>query len=223
LIPLRAASNGFALILALTGAAGDRSCAPWTIRRIGDDSQSQSQHLTPAAYAASVWSSQLLPAMLKSAADARTLLDAMRDSVDAAGQKYGHREGPGAWYFVVRGSGAVLSVNSASRVRTIDVDIAPFDGKPDLSIEIGPVLRGTAIRDATGLVLFSNFTSQLEYADVGNALNEIVLKSVLAPVASPLVEGRHVAFVGAFSASSGWQPPVRDVIPAQLSVEESSQ
>jgi predicted lipoprotein len=210
-------------MLALAGAAGERSCAPWTIRRIGDDSQTQSQHLAPAAYAASVWSSKLLPAMLKSAVDARTLLAALSDSVDVAGQKYGHREGPGAWYFVIRGSGAVLAVNAASRVRTIDVEIAPLDGKPDLSIEIGPVLRGTAVRDVTGLAPFTNFSTQLEYADVGNALNEIVLRSVLAPVAPSLMEGRHIAFVGAFSASSGWQPPIRDVIPVQLSVQESGQ
>jgi predicted lipoprotein len=157
--------------------------------------------------------------MLKAAVDARTLVDALRDSVDAAGQKYGHREGSGVWYFVVRGRGVVLSEDSASRVRTIDVDIAPFDGKADISLEIGPVLRGTSVRDATGLVPFTNFTTQLQYADVGNALNDIVLKSVLNPLASQPMRERGVEFVATFAAQAPWQPPVRDAIPVQFAVD----
>jgi predicted lipoprotein len=156
--------------------------------------------------------------MLKSAVDTRTLIEALQVSVDMAGQKYGHREGSGAWYFVTRGRGVVLAENSASRVRTIDLDIAPFDGKPDVSLEIGPVLRGTSVRDATGLVPFTNFTTQLQYADVGNALNDIVLKSVLNPVASKPMRGHTIEFVAAFAAQTPWQPPVRDAIPVQLTV-----
>jgi predicted lipoprotein len=157
--------------------------------------------------------------MLKSAVDARTLLDALRDSVDAAGAKYGHREGQGAWYFVMRGQGAVVAENSTSRVRTIDVDIAPLDGKADVVLEIGPVLRGTSVRDATGLVRFTDFSTQLQFADVGNALNDIVLKSVLNPVATQPMRGRKVEFVASFAAQAPWQPPVRDAIPVQLAVD----
>ena len=194
---------------------------PWTIRPIGDQSQTQTKDLAPAAYASSVWSSRLLPALLGSAVDARTLLDALSVSVDTAGRKYGHREGSGAWYFVMRGRGVVLTRNSASRVQTIDIDIAPADGQPDISLEIGPVLRGTAVRDATGLLPFTNFTTQLQYADAGNALNDIVFRSVLTPVASQPVRGRSVDFVAAFSVQAPWQPPIRDAIPIQLSIHES--
>jgi len=159
--------------------------------------------------------------MLKSAVDARTLLDALAVSIDTAGQKYGHREGSGAWYFVMRGRAVTLAENSASRVRTIDVDVAPLDGKPDVSLEIGPVLRGTAVRDATGLVPFTNFGTQLQYADVGNALNDLVLKSVLNSVGSQPMKGRTIDFVAAFAAQAPWQPPVRDAIPVQLLIDTS--
>ncbi|MDE3197349.1 MAG: DUF2291 domain-containing protein [Acidobacteriota bacterium] len=195
------------------------SCSPWTIRPIDDGSQAQAQGLDPAAYASSIWSSRLLPSLIKSASDARTLIDALKVSVDSAGQTYGHREGSGAWYFVTRGKGVVLAEHATSRVRTVDVDIAPFDRKPDLSLEIGPVLRGTSVRDATGLVPFTNFTTQLQYADVGNALNDIVLKSVLEPVTAAPMEGRTVDFIATFSAEAGWQPPVRDAIPVQFKLE----
>lgn len=202
-------------------AASLSACSlPWTIRPIGGDSQTHTKELAPAAYASSIWSSRLLPTLLKSATDARTLLDALSVSVDSAGQRYGHREGSGAWYFAIRGRGLVLAEDSASRARTVDIDIAPANGKPDISLEIGPVLRGTAVRDATGLVPFTNFTTQLQYADVGNALNDIVLKSALKPFASGEMRGRTVDFVAVFSAQTPWQPPIRDAIPVQLTMSE---
>jgi predicted lipoprotein len=77
------------------------------------------------------------------------------------------------------------------------------------------------VRDATGLVPFTNFTTQLQYADVGNALNEIVLKSVLNPLASRPMPGRSVEFVATFAAQASWQPPIRDAIPVQLAVDGS--
>ena len=101
--------------------------------------------IDPKAYVDSIWNAQLLPAVRPRAVDARTLLDALAASPEAAAARYGHREANGPAYFVVKGEGMVTSVDTRSRSGLALVDVAPFDRRPDLSIQIGPVLRGTVL------------------------------------------------------------------------------
>jgi predicted lipoprotein len=81
------------------------------------------------------------------------------------------------------------------------------------------VLRGTALRDATGLVRFTDFVNQLQFADVANELNDRVLKTVLSPVDRATLKGKTVSFVGALAADPDAAPPLREVTPIRLKVE----
>ncbi len=196
------------------------SCVPWTVRPIGSGAESAGAGAqTPAAFVESLWDAKLLPAVRTAAVDARTLLDALAASPDAAIAAHARREGSGPAYFIVKGSGIVRNVDTSSRAGLALVDVAPFDGRPDISIQIGPVLRGVSLRDATGLVRFSDFVNQLEYADVGNELNARVLKSVLAPIDPSALGGRTVTFAGTLAAETSAVPPLRELVPVELSVE----
>src|SRR5262249_51122701 len=120
------------------------SCVPWTVRPIDEEKEPPAGANTvtsPAAYVDSIWASKLLPAVLNSAVDARTLLDALAKSPDDARTRYGHQEANGPVYFVVKGEGVVTAVDQRSKVGLALIDVAPFDHKPDVSIQIGPVLR----------------------------------------------------------------------------------
>lgn len=205
------------LLMSLTG------CVPWTVRPIedADSAKSAAGPAAPAAYVDSIWDSKLLPAILKSATDARTLLDALQASPQEADQEYGHRESGGAAYAAVKGSGRVLAVDTSSRNGLLLVDIAPPDGKADISIQIGPVLRGTALRDATGLIRFTDFANQLQFADVANELNNRVLKTVPGSLDLKTLAGKTVAFTGVFALEEGSNPPIRGVVPVSLTAEAS--
>ena len=188
-------------------------CKLWTVRPIDDGNSANPGALGPAAYVDSIWSAKLLPAISSAAVDARTLLDAQ------AG-KYCHQTANGPCYLIVKGEGRVIAADQRSRTGVLETDIAPFDGKPDLTIQIGPVLRGVALRDATGIVQFSDFTNQIQFADVGNELNARVLKTVLAPLDIPSLKGRTVEFEGtAVVGDPG--PPIRDLVPVRLVVKEA--
>jgi predicted lipoprotein len=89
-----------------------------------------------------------------------------------------------------------------------------------VSIQIGPVLRGTSLRDATGVVRFTDFVNQLQFADAGNELNERVLKTVLASLDRSKLKGRVVSFAGTLVAEQNVEPPLRELVPVKLSVEE---
>ena len=184
--------------LALTASG----CVPWTVRPI--EEPKARPELTPAAYVESIWSSKLLPRVMDSAVDARVLLDKLAASADRKG------------YFIVKGSGRVLDVDTRSRTGLMLVDVAPFDGRADVSIQIGPVLRGTSLRDATGIVQFTDFVNQLQFADVANELNARVMQALPAGVTDG--RGRAVTFVG--TALGGTEAPlIRELVPVRLEME----
>jgi predicted lipoprotein len=177
--------------------------------------------LSPAAYVNSLWSSKLLPAIENSAVDARTFLDAYVKSPAEALARWGRHDANGPVYLAVKGEGRVISVDTRSKVGLAMVDVAPFDGKPDVTIQVGPVLRGTSLRDATGLVRFSDFVNQLQFADVGNELNERVLKTVLAPAPLATLAGKSISFAGTAGGEVNSTPPIRELAPVRLMVQES--
>jgi predicted lipoprotein len=199
------------------------SCAPWTVRPIENatDSVTGPPVGAPTAYVDSIWETKLIPAILTGAVDARILLDAIAASPEEATARYGRREQGGPAYFIVKGRGIVVSVDTRSRSGLALLDVAPFDQRPDLSIQIGPVLRGTSLRDATGVVRFSDFVNQLQFADVGNELNDRVLKTVLAPLDKAALRGRMITFAGALAAENKTDPPLRELLPVKLVVEEN--
>lgn len=212
---------GLRLAAAALLAFGLVSCSPWTVRPIDDGrSNSAAAATSPSAYVDGMWSTKLLPAVLTTAVDARQLLEAMRQSPAAARTQYARQQPGGAAYWIVKGQGRVITVDSHSRVGLIQLAATPPGARPDISIQCGPLLRGTSLRDATGLVNFSDFANQLQYADVGNELNERVLKTVLAPLPIKALRGRRVSFAGAAPADEG-EPAIHDLIPVRLEVEEN--
>lgn len=213
--------TGFGLVLPAL-AIGFASCVPWTVRPIGWEKDAASVSPiaeNPAAYVNSIWASKLLPAVMSSAVDARVLLDALAASPTDARARHGRREPNGPTYFIVKGGGLVTAIDTRSRVGIALIDVAPFDKRPDLSIQIGPVLRGTSLRDATGIVRFNDFANQLQFADAGNELNDLVLKTVLAPLDREKLKGRKISFAGALAAQENSDPPLRELVPVTLTVE----
>jgi predicted lipoprotein len=214
--------RGFRTLAIVALSLGLVSCVPWTVRPIDGEKEGPvgPASVSPAAYVDSIWTAKLLPAVLSAAVDARILLDALEASPEDAQARYGHREANGPVYFIVKGEGAVTGVDTRSRGGLALVDVAPFDRRPDLSIQIGPVLRGTSLRDAAGIVRFTDFVNQLRFADVGNELNDRVLKTVLAPLDKAKLKGGVVTFAGTLVAEGKADPPLRELVPVKLVLEE---
>jgi predicted lipoprotein len=162
-----------------------------------------------------VWESQAVPSIEKRASDFKPLMAAIAANPDDAGAKFGHREkeGTSPWTYVVKFDGKITAAETASRAGTIDVDI-DGDGKADLKVQIGPAIRGTALRDSLDFVNFSEFKNQIEWAQFGKAFNEKVNTTVLASVPRDNLIGKTVKGTGAFPLPSSGQPPL--VTPATL-------
>jgi predicted lipoprotein len=179
-----------ALVLAL--AAGVLAMLrPWTIVPI----QSTTARTFDAdGYVNSIWDSRVLPAAERSAVELRIFME--RQGAAPAG-------GPQATRAVfVRGTAIVAGVDRTSRIGLARLRLPWATEGLAVAIQIGPVLRGTALRDALEFIRFSDFVNQLEFAGVANALNGRVVTDVIGAIDVDGLAGRDVSFVGAVSTTT---------------------
>lgn len=124
-------------------------------------------------YVENLWDSKILPYMREKAVDLRTLMTAVETNEKAAGEKYGYRavaeQNP--YNFSVKGRVKILSANVKSRNGRAEADVEPFDGKPDITILLGPVYKGTSLRDCLDFVTFDDFKNQVEFAKLATQLS----------------------------------------------------
>ena len=174
---------------------------PWTVRPL--------EGQKPAAFDAAAFVSSAWPRLVRDATQTATDVSDIVPPADAAP--------PRARF--VKGTGVVAAVDRRSRAGAMLVRV-PGSRPVTIAIQIGPVVRGTALRDASGFIQFSDFTNQSEYAAAANALNESVLRVVIGPLQIDTLQGRTVAFVGAVGTSAPREDGAIEVVPVRLELVE---
>jgi predicted lipoprotein len=154
---------------------------------------------------------RVVPELEKRAVELTELVPALEEDADAAGERYGVRAGSSPYSFAVRAEG-VAGKPDGSLV-PIKVEGVPED--VTVSLQIGPAINGSSLRDAVGLYDFNDFLNQVDYARAGTALNNEVKATVLKDFDRDAVEGKTVSFLGAFTFLA---PNVITITPAQLEV-----
>ena len=174
---------------------------PWTVRPLHVDAPPA---FDPATYAGSLWP--------------RVLDDANARAVDVTAT-VAPASGSGAKARFMKGSGVVTAIDRTSRVGLLRVRLPGASG-PTIVIQIGPVLRGTTLRDAVSFIQFSDFTNQFDYAAAANALNDHVLRAVIEPAGVDGLQGRTIRFVGATSNAVAPDAPI-EIVPVMIAVAEA--
>ncbi|MGA8658759.1 MAG: DUF2291 domain-containing protein [Chthoniobacterales bacterium] len=169
------------------------------------------------AFVEPIWNSKVIPTILAKAVDALVLLPEIRANPEAAGQKYGRREATNPFNYMIKGSGKVTQVNAESRAGTMTVEIGNDSNHETINLQIGPVVIGTALRDATALVSFNQFTNQIDYAGVSKEMNSRALKDALAGRDPANFAGKTIQFFGAFTFDPKSTSPIR-VTPVKLAI-----
>ena len=73
-------------------------------------------------------------------------------------------------------------------------------------MQIGPVIRGTAIRDSLDFVNFNEFTNQIDFAQFGKAFNTYANDKSAEGLPRSSLVGKSVAAQGAFPLPQGQSP-----------------
>jgi len=157
------------------------------------------------AYVAGIWDSKVLPLIHDKAADIVAVLDALAKDPDAAGQHYGHRaEAEGsAWNFLVKGKGKVTKVDVASRRGTLVVALDGDAAGRSVTLQVGPVVFGSALRDSLPFVSFNDFVNQIDFAQVSRKLNDRAAAAARKGLDPATAAGRTVSFTGAMANPAG--------------------
>ncbi|QRM45960.1 DUF2291 domain-containing protein [Rhizobium sp. BG4] len=171
----------------------------------------------PNAKVEAIWQSQAVPYFEKRAGELKDVVAAVAAGADQAGEKYGNpkKQASSPWTYAVKFTGKVVAADTQSRAATLDVD-ADGDGKADAKVQIGPALRGTALRDTLDFVNFNEFKNQIEWAQFGKAFNEKANTAFLSAIPRDGITGKTVTVVGAFPLPSGSDLPL--VTPSELTV-----
>src|SRR5438105_2553584 len=128
---------------------------PFVIRPLPGLAQAGSQPTQSAAakFVEPIWAAKVLPTIQEKAQDIAKILPEIRADPNNAGQKYGRREATNPYNYMVKGTGKVTEMHTESQAGTATIEIPGLGEK--VALQIGPVVRGTALRDATGIVSFN--------------------------------------------------------------------
>jgi predicted lipoprotein len=199
----RAAAAALGVLAALAVAR------PWTVRPIAT---APAERFDARTYVDSVWLR-----VLAEAAAAVDLATALRRGAAASSPERGPRVRTPVF---VAGSGVVSGVDLGSRVGLLRLRIEEVPSV-EVALQVGPVLRGTALRDALDFVSFTDFANQSEFAAVANALNDRVLRSVLGAIDPESLSGKRVSFSGAALLGGSPDAPL-EVVPVTLEIGEEA-
>ncbi|RJS91864.1 DUF2291 family protein [Salinisphaera sp. Q1T1-3] len=151
-------------------------------------------------YVAGIWSSKVAPWAADHAADLDQLLAALDRDPEQAEQQYGVVSGGDTHNFLVKGQARVASVDTSTPVGQIAL-VDPSGEDHAISLAAGPLVFGTALRDAFPFLQLNDFTNQMQYASVAKAMNKQALEQAYKGISIDQLKGKTLQFTGAFAAS----------------------
>ena len=152
-------------------------------------------------FVASIWASKVVPTVDSQSVDLPKLVSALKQDQSAASSKYGVSAGTSVPYaFDVHVVGVVKSVDTSTPVGVMKLEVP---GVPsDVEIAVGPLVLGTALRDSMPFISLNEFTNQVQYATVSQALNKKALSVAFKDASPQSLVGKKVEFWGAFALQS---------------------
>ena len=164
------------------------------------------------------WAGKIEPELVRDAVDVREVVAALKKEQEAAERKYGRRQDETALFnFIVKGRETIKAVNTESAAGYVELTLADSSGGDTVKVQIGPVIKSSAVRDVLSFIHFGDFVNQLDFANISKAINFHVRDQVVAGIREKAKAGKHLAFVGAFSEDPSGKVLIT---PVQLSVEE---
>jgi predicted lipoprotein len=155
---------------------------------------------TASASGTALYAAKVVPYVAEKAAPYAEIRKGLDADFAAGAKTYGYREvQEGAPFnFLTRVSGTIVSADTKSRAATALVD-TDGDGTGDVTLQLGPVIKGTSLRDALPFVTFTSYANQIEFADVAKAFNTQAYETALKALPREALVGQRVEALGAFT------------------------
>jgi len=209
-----------AAVLAILALAALPACRVLPLKAGTQATDASRSSFDAASFVSSAWNQRVLPYFQTKAVDLRQVLDGIAVDYGQTAARSGRRLGDvnGPVSFAVQDSGRVTAVNTESRAGTATIEVETAAGMKPVMLQIGPVVRGNAIRDSLPFVSFQDFTNQIEFAQAGRALTDRAMASI-KPALAALKTGERLHFSGAMTLTKADDPVV--ITPVLLQSEAS--
>ncbi|ACQ93444.1 putative lipoprotein [Tolumonas auensis DSM 9187] len=116
------------------------------------------------------------------------------------------KSGKNKSYFVSF-EGVVDALDTSTKERSIKINVAG----DNVSLQLGPIVKGNAIRDAASFIQFDQFKNQVQFAKLSKELNKKALLGISMPDAA--WQGKSVDVLAAATISDNG---VVDIIPIEI-------
>lgn len=152
-------------------------------------------------YVQEIWDDQVVPYIQTKAVAFDVLMPLLSSDASSACKQYGYRVGEEGTFFnfAVQGRVRVVGINQESRNGLLYVDAQPYGGEQEYVLQIGPVFKGTSIRDILDFISLNDFENQVEFARLANELNFKVRDEILAGLSYDQLMDTEVDVVAVFS------------------------
>lgn len=158
--------------------------------------------MTPENIAIALWQPTLLPTAQQQAL-----------SWDDVKKTQATLEGSARKAIYARIQGTVSGIDRESREGKLMLDVQG----DAVTLQLGPIVKGNAIRDAAGFIRFEDFKNQVQFAQLARALNNKALASL--PTLEAGVQGKTVNVLAALVIT---KQGVSDAVPMMLNLTETS-
>ena len=165
-----------------------------------------------------IWQSQAVPELKEKAVDLTKLLTESNGTLQSVAGKYGKYSmgTSGELSFIVKGNGKVTEINTEKRAGYMSVQLEGYSGPIAVKLQIGPVFKGSAIRDSLSFIKYEDYTNQVDWAKISQSIHDVVAKDVIEPANVSSLMGKNVEFTGCFTVD---KPDEILVTPAELIVK----
>ncbi|NVK74768.1 MAG: DUF2291 family protein [Oceanospirillaceae bacterium] len=110
--------------------------------------------------------------------------------------------------FFVRLDGTIENVNLGKMKGVITINL----GDTKIDLQVGRIIKGNAIRDASKYVVFDDFKNQIRFAQISREFNNRAMESIGKP--DPSWAGKKATVIAAITVD---QNIIKDAVPMQIS------
>lgn len=150
---------------------------------------------------AEIWDSEAIPDLNKNAVDLSDFLQESNGDLKSLVDKYGKysMETSGDISYTVKDTATVTDVNTEKKAGYIEVKVDGYTGPIKIRLQIGPVFKGSAVRDSIDFIKFQDYKNQVDFAAVSQSIHDLIKTTVIDKVDFSSIKGKQIEFTGCFT------------------------
>jgi len=150
---------------------------------------------------AEIWDLAAIPELTGKAVDLSTFLTEANGDLKSLADKYGKYSmgTSGELSYTVKTVATVTEVNTEKKAGYMVFTIDGYSGPIITELQIGPVFKGSAVRDSLNIIKFEDYKNQVDYAAVSQSIHEIIKSKILDQIDLSSLVGKQIEFTGCFT------------------------